>query len=107
MNENLKYELITDSLNKPYIKLKRWKILLNEYDFEIEYIKRKSNQVADFLSRVYVNVRAAIHIGKENMYDHIPISESLINIFKNHIVATLGKKYNYEKLTYTTSKLDI
>lgn len=33
------------------MKLQRWKILLNEYDFNIEYIKGKENCVADGLSR--------------------------------------------------------
>lgn len=38
-------------IKEPNMKLQRWKILLNEYDFNIEYIKGKENCVADGLSR--------------------------------------------------------
>lgn len=34
----------------------RWLLKLGEYDFNIEYIKGKENQVADFLSRIENNV---------------------------------------------------
>jgi len=40
------------SLKDPQSKLVRWRLKLEEYDYEIEYIKGKSNQVADALSRI-------------------------------------------------------
>jgi len=39
------------NLKEPNSKLVRWKLLLSEYDFEIDYIKGKDNVVADALSR--------------------------------------------------------
>ena len=40
-----------ESLKEPSSKLVRWKLLLSEYDYEIDYIKGKQNLVADALSR--------------------------------------------------------
>lgn len=40
-----------ESLKEPHSKLVRWKLLLSEFDFEIDYIKGKDNVVADALSR--------------------------------------------------------
>lgn len=42
-------------MKEPNVKLQRWKIQLNEYDFDAEYIKGKTNKVADYLSRLHVN----------------------------------------------------
>lgn len=97
-----------NSLKEPNMKLQRWKIQLNEYDFDVEYIKGRTNKVADFLSRLDVNFldeneqsvhsdSATIHSGGENLNDHIRISESPINIFKNQVIVTLGGKYKYER----------
>lgn len=98
-----------NSLKEPNMKLQRWKIQLNEYDFDIEYIKGKTNKVADFLSRLDVNILqeveeqeiqsdlATVHSGKENLNDHISISESAVNIYKNQIIVILGKKNKYER----------
>lgn len=40
-----------ESLKEPNSKLVRWKLLLSEYDYEIDYINGKENKVADSLSR--------------------------------------------------------
>jgi transposase InsO family protein len=51
------FVLQTDHKNLAYInyegtaKVRRWKMLLQEYDFEIEYIKGEDNPVADSFSR--------------------------------------------------------
>lgn len=93
-----------NSLKEPNSKLQRWKIKLNEYDFEIEYIKGKENYVADFLSRLEANcviendVRsdiATIHSGKENLNDHIFITETPLNIYKNQLIFETGKSNSY------------
>lgn len=44
-----------NSLQFPNMKLQRWKMQLNEYDFDINYIKGKDNYVADGLSRLFCN----------------------------------------------------
>lgn len=111
-----------NSLKEPNMKLQRWKMRLNEYDFEIEYIKGKTNQVADFLSRMDVNRfdgqyglleecpndivsnLATVHSGVEDLQDHIRISELPVNIFKNQIIIELGKKSHYTKDTLYDKK---
>lgn len=58
-----KFQLKTDqkplswlwNLKEPQSKLVRWRLKLEEYDYEIEYIKGKSNLVADALSRIPKN----------------------------------------------------
>lgn len=40
------------SLKEPNSRLSRWKIMLAEYEFDVEYVKGKENKVADFLSRL-------------------------------------------------------
>ena len=40
-----------DSLKEANSKLTRWKFILSEYDYEVDYIKGKDNVVADALSR--------------------------------------------------------
>lgn len=102
-----------NSLKEPNMKLQRWKLKLNEYDFDVEYIKGKTNQVVDFLSRVDVNILedevhdtivsdlATIHSGVENLNDYIGISESAVNIYKNQIVIELGVADKYvRKILY-------
>lgn len=42
------------NLKEPNLKLQRWKIILNEYDFEIQYVKGQHNKVADALSRLKI-----------------------------------------------------
>lgn len=41
-----------NNLKEPNLKLQRWKIQLNEFDFDIEFIKGKENCLADGLSRI-------------------------------------------------------
>lgn len=41
-----------NNMKEPNSKLQRWKIKLNEFDFQVEYIKGKENVVADGLSRI-------------------------------------------------------
>lgn len=87
-----------DSLKEPNSKLQRWKIKLNEYDYDIEYIKGKTN-AADALSRLPLptNINfheieedcesnmATIHSAQEDSIDFIDISERPVNVFKNQI----------------------
>lgn len=41
------------SLKEPNAKLMRWKLLMEEYDYTVEFIKGRSNCVADCLSRPF------------------------------------------------------
>jgi len=53
------------SLKEGYNKrIQRWKLLLNEYDYELIHVKGQNNAIADELSRSYVkneNCKAATH----------------------------------------------
>lgn len=92
------------SLKEPNAKLQRWRIRLNEYDFSIEYVKGKENVVADFLSRIDANKceinvlqrndseLATIHSGIEDLDDHIPISDKIINKYNTQIHLVKEKK---------------
>ncbi|XP_055386956.1 repetitive organellar protein-like [Condylostylus longicornis] len=119
-----------NSLKEPNSKLQRWRIKLNEFNFDIEYVKGKDNKVADFLSRINVenneinvlqnNVLsenqsgvATIHSGVENLGDHIPIVENIVNKYLNqiHLVAKkpgeLIIKYNkYRKIFISEEDLN-
>ena len=56
-----KFTLQTDHKNLVYInfegtaKVRRWKLLLQEYNFQWEYIKGETNLVADWFSRLITN----------------------------------------------------
>lgn len=89
-------------MKEPNSKLQWWRIKLNEFDYEIEYIKVKDNKVADFLSRINTDTHqineieenhasnlATIHSGDCN--DHIPIIETIINKYLTQIHLVLEK----------------
>ncbi|XP_037915043.1 uncharacterized protein LOC119653954 [Hermetia illucens] len=102
----IKFEIKTDhrplvwlqSLKDPDSKTLRWRIKLNEYNFNISYVKGKENQVADFLSRINTDQNeinyqnkipsdiATIHSGKEELNDHIHIREGIVNTCKYQII---------------------
>ena len=68
-----------DGIKEPNMKLQRWKISLNEYDFIIEYLKGKENCVADGLSRFIDKIET-----KETIEDDIDIN--LVDLFNNEMV---------------------
>lgn len=94
----------------------RWLLKLGEYDFNIEYLKGKENQVADFLSRIENNLEAnqqnsednrssseilenlednatvaTIHSAEEDLHDHFYIKEEIVNKYKTQIILTNNK----------------
>lgn len=112
-----KFKIITDhrpltwimSLKEPNSKLIRWRLKLEEYDYEIIYKKGKLNTNADALSRIkldnlsvneHVDINTnsvdnisnhgtqgtTIHSSDENVDDGIPISERPINEFNIQII---------------------
>ncbi|CAD7082645.1 unnamed protein product [Hermetia illucens] len=108
----VKFEIKTDhrplvwlqSLKDPDSKTLRWRIKLNEYNFNISYVKGKENQVADFLSRINTDQNeinyqnkipsdiATIHSGKEELNDHIHIREGIVNTCKHQIILVKEKQ---------------
>lgn len=93
-----KFTLITDhkpltwllSLKEPNAKLIRWRLKLQEFDFDILYKEGKLNTNADALSRAIIdpNVNDSImtqHSANEDNNDLIPISENPINDFSNQL----------------------
>ncbi|KAH8355508.1 hypothetical protein KR093_007570, partial [Drosophila rubida] len=57
-----KFQILSDhkslvwlsNIKEPNMNLQRWKIKLNEYDYQIKYLPGKENNVADALSRVKI-----------------------------------------------------
>jgi len=66
------------------MKLQRWKIKLNEFDYKIKYLPGKENHVADALSRTKIEevmvhnrkIEKTINLFKEEYY--YPDSQKLI-----------------------------
>lgn len=95
-----KFKIITDhkpltwlfSLKEPNSKLVRWRLKLEEFDYEIVYKKGLQNTNADALSRaeIYVsetsNSQDTVHSGEENLGDGIPISERSLNEFSIRLI---------------------
>ena len=55
-------------------KLARWWSIVNEFDYELEYVKGKSNQVADALSRMTTGV---IEFANETLEVSMPLVHSV------------------------------
>lgn len=112
-----KFKIITDhkpltwimSLKEPNSKLVRWRLKLEEFDYEIIYKKGKLNTNADALSRIKIDnltednreinminptdnctnhgtAGTTIHSSDENTDDGIPISERPINEFNLQVI---------------------
>lgn len=112
-----KFKIKTDHLPIKYLNKKysgkefsqrtqRWLLKLQEYQFEIEYLKGRENKVADFLSRIpaeqEINVpeesiedlsdNATIHSEPEQLLDHFPIRDTIVNIYKTQIILSNENK---------------
>lgn len=89
-------------------RLQRWLINLGEYNFHIEYIKGKNNNIADFLSRIKedeINLMEAestdeednksltetVHSNEEDQGFNMSILETAVNRFKTQIIFTEKK----------------
>lgn len=87
-----------DNIKEPNMKLQRWKIRLNEFDYHIKYVPGEENHVADALSRVKIenfldetpSTAATIHSSPEDNQNYITIMERPINYYTNQIAFTRG-----------------
>lgn len=104
------------SLKEPNSKLQRWKIKLEEFNYDIEYVKGKDNVVADGLSRFQIHLNelenselndcseesqndaistgATIHSANEDSTNYIPIVYTPVNVFKTQIIIRKNDKHN-------------
>lgn len=83
-------------------KMKRWKAILEEYDYKLIYKPGSTNVVADALSRYPVLVNAltsTAHSSPEDDSRLILSSEAPINSFKNQIFIELGDENGYDHET--------
>lgn len=106
-HQPLKWLQIKNSARDINPRLQRWLIQLGEYDARIDYIKGSENKIADFLSRIHTDINeigniedqddcnnsvaATIHSQREDLNDHIPILDSVVNRFKTQIILTNNK----------------
>jgi len=107
-----------ESLKEPNMKLQRWKLKLNEYDFEIKHIQGKENHIADALSRIKINetfigdtqyedndseadtTLATIHSASEDGSQYIQITERPINHFNRQIIMIKGTQFKVTTKKY-------
>lgn len=69
-------------IKDPTSRLARWRLKLEDYNFDVKYRKGKENQVADCLSRVQVNVLSSSSICVEPP-DNFDLDEFLEDFEKN------------------------
>lgn len=83
-HQPLTYALNNKNTNS---KLRRWKALLEEYNYELKYKPGKTNVVADALSRApQINsLTSTIHSDDSSPQDLIPFANTPVNVFKNQI----------------------
>lgn len=85
------------NLKEPNLKMQRWKIQLDEFNYDIEHLSGKENYVADALSRIKINniievnediksTDATIHSADEDNSELIPITEYLLNAYKIQMI---------------------
>lgn len=89
-HQPLTYALSNKNTNS---KLKRWKAILEEYNYELKYKPGSSNIVADALSRPVQDTQlnsmtATQHSDRSSGQNLIPYTDAPINAFKNQIVIT-------------------
>lgn len=69
------------NLKEPNSKLIRWKLQLEEYNYQIFYKQGKENKVADFLSRIEINLNEA-----DDGETHIRETITPINLYTNQVI---------------------
>lgn len=90
------------NLKEPNTKLQRWRIRLNEFDFDIKHIPGRENHVVDALSRIrldecHVNENISSDMATVHSANYIPISERTLNTFRNQLRLFSGDSEKVEK----------
>lgn len=96
-HQPLTYALSNKNFNT---KMKRWKSILEEYDYELYYKPGKANVVADALSRPPIESKvntmsASVHSDESSSHNLIPTVETPLNVFKTQIVLNIGEQTAY------------
>lgn len=96
-HQPLTYALSNKNSN---VKMKRWKAILEEYNYEIRYKPGKSNVVADALSRAPItnvnSLTGTVHSHESSAENLIPSVEGPVNAFKNQIFLNIGEIPSYQ-----------
>lgn len=100
-HQPLTYALSNKNTNS---KMKRWKAILEEYNYELHYKPGKTNIVADALSRPQktneINALTSTqHSSESSSHNLIPLVNGPINVFRNQIILKIGNNITYDKET--------
>jgi len=75
-------------------KIMRWKLMIQEYDFDIEHVAGEENDIADAFSRLVVMTRHKDIdevLAHANVIKYVPVDKhSIINKFHNTNVGHFG-----------------
>lgn len=82
-------------------KMKRWKAILEEYNYELKYKPGTTNVVADALSRIprmteTNSLSSTEHSDESSSHNLIPSVEVPVNVFRNQLILNKGDETSYQ-----------